>query len=99
MVGVPGRVVQQRVSEQDVKRHEIAAKIGFDAYGTTPDMPDPVANAINLMLDHIHALDNRVEELTTTIRDLGGRLDGTELPELDECQIDSTAPPRRQATP
>ena len=35
-------------------RREIARKLGFDAYGTTPDMPDPEAHAINRMLDHIH---------------------------------------------
>ncbi len=52
-------------------------------------MPDPVANAINLMLDHIHALDDRVEELCGTIRDLGGRLDEAELPELGACELDS----------
>ena len=91
VVGVPGRVVHRQPSAEDVKRHEIAAKMGFDAYGTTPDMPDPVANAINLMLDHIHALYHRVEELCGTIRDLGGRLDEAELPELGTCELDSSA--------
>jgi serine O-acetyltransferase len=91
VVGVPGRIVQPRAGAEEVKRREIAAKMGFDAYGTTPDMPDPVANAINLMLDHIHALDNRVEELCGTIRDLGGRLDESQLPELSACELDSSA--------
>jgi len=91
VVGVPGRIVPRKATEEDLRRRQIAAKIGFDAYGTTPDMPDPVANAINLMLDHIHGLDKRVEELCATVRDLGGRLEDSELPELDDCELDSSA--------
>jgi hypothetical protein len=30
----------------------MAEKIGFDAYGVSGDMPDPVARAIGQMLDH-----------------------------------------------
>ncbi|MGH8646879.1 MAG: serine O-acetyltransferase, partial [Gammaproteobacteria bacterium] len=34
-----------------------------EAYGTTADMPDPIANAINAMLDHLHAVESRLETL------------------------------------
>ena len=48
VVGVPGRIVTPPVSdEKAAKRKAIADKIGFDAYGMVPDMPDPVANAVN----------------------------------------------------
>ena len=37
--------------------------MGFDAYGLSRDMPDPVAGALAAMLDHIHQLDERIAQL------------------------------------
>ena len=44
------------------KREAMAKKIGFDAYAAK-DMPDPVQNAIDSMLDHMHKIDTELEEL------------------------------------
>lgn len=75
MVGVPGREVQKaEVSEQ---QQAMAEKIGFDAYGVVKDASDPVAHAINAMLEHIHLLDQKIETLTN----------GEKLPELVDCQL------------
>ncbi|MCH8507128.1 MAG: serine O-acetyltransferase, partial [Ectothiorhodospiraceae bacterium] len=60
----------------------------FDAYGQT-DMPDPVSNAINSMLDHIHATDQRLEEMCQAIRHLGGALKDVELPDLSCCEMEN----------
>ncbi len=91
VVGVPGRMVAGG-ADADGKPHraEIARKMGFDAYGTTRDMPDPVATAINCMLDHIHAMDRRVEEMCKQIKSLGAELDELDLPDLGPCEIAST---------
>lgn len=62
VVGVPGQIVTNK-SEKTKQREEMAKKIGFEAYGTTADMPDPIANAINAMLDHLHAVESRLETL------------------------------------
>ncbi|MGK0673727.1 MAG: serine O-acetyltransferase [Halothiobacillaceae bacterium] len=86
VVGIPGRVVQQR-SEADRKREAMAQKLGFDAYGVAQDMPDPVAHAINCMLDHIHMLDARVEQLSVQVRALGGEVETQALPPLDEVGL------------
>ncbi|MDH3872389.1 MAG: serine O-acetyltransferase, partial [Gammaproteobacteria bacterium] len=72
VVGVPGRLVSG-VSKPDKKRQEIARKMGFDAYGSTRDMPDPVATAINGILDHIHAMDERLEDMCRGMKSLGDR--------------------------
>ena len=90
VVGIPGRVVRAReqAAPDDQRRRAFAEKIGFDAYGTSQDMPDPVVNAVNAMLDHIHALDNRVEEMTREIVRLGGHVEGTALPDLKQCEMD-----------
>lgn len=68
-VGVPARVVQSRrdtgrqKSDREAQREAMARKIGFDAYGTSADMPDPVQNAIDSILDHLHKTDQELEEL------------------------------------
>lgn len=76
-VGIPARIVGD-VSE--------AASHGFDAYGITRDMPDPVANAIRALLGHVQALQAEVQALKagpdTFIEPLGTARK-IELP--DEC--------------
>ncbi|MCB1826500.1 MAG: serine O-acetyltransferase [Candidatus Competibacteraceae bacterium] len=89
VVGVPGRVVEAG-GGADVRR-EIARKLGFDAYGTTPDMPDPEAHAINQMLDHIHTLDRAVRQLCQTLREAGIEPGTLQLPELKGCELHSAA--------
>ncbi len=84
VVGIPGHIVGQRQpSGKAGQRHEIAKKIGFDAYGTAQDMPDPVAKAIDCLLDHMHVLDSRNEKICEALNRLGERL---ELPELPPCE-------------
>ena len=90
VVGVPGRVVEAGGATDDVRR-EIARKLGFDAYGATPDLPDPEAHAINQMLDHIHALDRTVRQLCQALRDAGLEPGELRLPELNGCTLHSAA--------
>lgn len=89
VVGVPGRVVGGGKDEQHKRREAIAKKMGFDAYGSTQDMPDPVANAINSMLDHIHAMDQKLEEMSRGLQSLGAEVADLQLPELESCELDS----------
>jgi serine O-acetyltransferase len=90
VVGVPGKLVEPR-AEQDEKsrnREAIARKIGFDAYGTTQDMPDPVAHAINCMLDHIHAMDKKMERMCQALQALDADFDDDQLPELPARELE-----------
>ena len=87
VVGIPGRIVMQSEPEEKdqdkiKQRDKIARKFGFDAYAVSPDNPDPVAKALGLMLDHVHLMDNKVEELCTAIKALGGDVSTEELPSL-----------------
>jgi hypothetical protein len=47
------------------------------------------------MLDHIHALDHKVEVMTAVLNRLGVEMDNTELPSLDALEIDMGASPER----
>jgi len=98
VVGVPGRVVEAGATTEEVRR-EIARKLGFDAYGATPDLPDPEAHAINQMLDHIHALDRTVRQLCQTLREAGIEPGELCLPKLNGCALHSAASQEGWATP
>jgi serine O-acetyltransferase len=90
VVGVPGHVVEPRVTGEAEKQRAVTAqRIGFDAYGATKDAPDPIANAVNLILDHIHILDRRIEVLSQILERQGmvGHFD--HLPDLPVCEIHS----------
>ncbi|MCG6861734.1 MAG: serine O-acetyltransferase [Chromatiaceae bacterium] len=90
VVGVPGHVVEPPpTGEANERRAVTAERIGFDAYGATKDAPDPVANAVNLMLDHIHVLDKRIEALSLVLerRGISGHFD--HLPDLQACELQS----------
>lgn len=81
VVGVPGKEVQSR-KPYEKHREAIAEKMGFDAYGATQDMPDPVANAVNRMLDHIHLMDGRMDKMCNELKRLGSEIEVQPLPEL-----------------
>ncbi|MGD8566509.1 MAG: serine O-acetyltransferase [Gammaproteobacteria bacterium] len=89
VVGVPGRAVSvpSQSEEREKQRHAMAEKMGFDAYGVTRDAPDPVAHAINCILDHSHALDERVEKMCAALKSLNVEFKEIDLPELGPCEI------------
>ncbi|MBD3610403.1 MAG: serine O-acetyltransferase [Gammaproteobacteria bacterium] len=89
VVGIPGRIVKRKeTTEASRKREDFAKKIGFDAYGTTQDLPDPIINAVNSMLDHIHAMDSRMETMCGALKTLGAEVADLQLPELPDCKIE-----------
>ena len=90
VVGVPGRLVRKTDKadrQAQEKRHATAQKLGFDAYGATKEAPDPVATAINSMLDHIHVMDERMQAMCAALKQLGTEIDVTNLPDLGPCEI------------
>ena len=93
VVGVPGRVVEQREqAAPSESQAAIARKMGFDAYGLTRDMPDPVASAINAMLDHVHVMDQRLEDVCRGLKGLGAEVADMQMPELGSCEIKTASP-------
>ncbi len=90
VVGVPGRMVTRETDKKWVHA-EIVRKLGFDAYGTPHDMPDPEAYAINRMLDHIHLLNCKITEMCRFMQAIGIDPGSLQLPELDPCAIKSAS--------
>ncbi|MCF7202022.1 serine O-acetyltransferase [Pseudomonas oligotrophica] len=83
-VGIPGRIIAKTDDEQEARRKAIAEKIGFDAYGVSGDMPDPVARAIGQLLDHVQAVEERLEGMCGALKALGSDYCAKELPSLRE---------------
>ncbi|AZC26306.1 MULTISPECIES: serine O-acetyltransferase [Pseudomonas] len=84
VVGIPGRIIMKSSDEQHAKRKAMAEKLGFDAYGVSEDMPDPVARAIGQLLDHLQAVDVRLEGMCGALKDLGSEYCAKDLPALRE---------------
>jgi serine O-acetyltransferase len=92
VVGIPGRVIGPK--KQDTKsqlREAMAKKLGFDAYGQSPEMPDPVAQAIDLMLDHMHVVDNKMKILSSALEKAGIKVN-LEMPQLDVNNLEELPP-------
>ncbi|SHE40842.1 serine O-acetyltransferase [Modicisalibacter ilicicola DSM 19980] len=113
VVGIPGKIVKRAdpdVEEEppfDPERREaIRQKFGFDAYGVSQDMPDPVAHSMQAMLDHMHAVDQRIEVMCATLRKLDASYRAGQLPALrDEDfagildEADTPCPPNEKRPP
>ncbi|SHM10137.1 serine O-acetyltransferase [Vreelandella subglaciescola] len=89
VVGIPGKIVkraepdeQQSLDIDPDRREAIRQKFGFDAYGVSQDMPDPVARSMQAMLDHMHAVDGRIEQMCATLTRLDASYRNGHLPEL-----------------
>jgi serine O-acetyltransferase len=88
VTGIPGRVVEARTdAKPPAHREAIARKMGFDAYGVTRDMPDPVATAINGMLDHIHVMDRKMEQLCEALQQMGPSTASVDIPDIAPCEV------------
>jgi len=91
VVGVPGKLIERRPEPDSEHREALAQRMGFDAYGVTQDAPDPVARAINCMLDHIHMLEHKMGRMCQVLQEMGYQEEEVDLPDLGGCEIASTA--------
>jgi len=72
IVGVPGRIAG--ASDDGVaasEREKTAERLGFDAYGQMRDLRDPMAQAVDSLLDHAKTVENQLDELRNTLHQLG----------------------------
>lgn len=96
VVGIPGHIVNTQQTENQGKRKEQAKKIGFTAYGETQDSADPVAQAVNLILEHLHAVDSRINMIDGKLEQAGLAEGIDELPELDVVELSSGSKERKE---
>ncbi|MGC9238438.1 MAG: serine O-acetyltransferase [Acidithiobacillus sp.] len=79
VVGVPGRVVTKG-----------GGSAQFDAYGLSGQMPDPVARAVECMLEHMHRQDAEIAQLREALQRLQPSAGNIAVEEL-HCALDEDA--------
>ncbi|GAA0795343.1 serine O-acetyltransferase [Marinobacterium sediminicola] len=85
VVGIPGRIIKRHPDEdtpEELKRQQMADKVGFDAYAVTKEVSDPVAHAIRCLLDHMQAMDHKVDTMGKALCELKPEYCDEQLPEL-----------------
>ena len=87
VVGIPGHVVRRK-ADIDLKRDAAVSTLGFDAYGTSQDMPDPVERAIHALTDHILVLDEQLKQTQAELIRMGAIMSKDGVPPLDVCATD-----------
>jgi serine O-acetyltransferase len=87
VIGVPGRVVKTNLSEDKKQQEKLAESVGFSAYGTSSETLDPVASAMHGLIEHIQALEKRIDSMSSNIEELGGKVDKVDMPALHNCEL------------
>lgn len=94
VVGIPGRIILSAppegatLSVDEDKRKKMAENFGFDAYGLSAEMPDPVARSIRSMLDHMHLVDERMNQMCKELRKIDASFDTEDLKSISDEQLD-----------
>lgn len=76
-VGIPARVI---LEEDDLRREEQAAKMGFSAYAVTQGASDPLADALHRLIDHVAEQDRQIERLEEALERLGAKVEDAREP-------------------
>jgi serine O-acetyltransferase len=61
---------------------------GFDAYGLSDDMPDPVARSIRSMLDHMHLVDERMNKMCEALKKIDSSYRSDNVPSISDQDVD-----------
>ena len=69
-VGNPARIL---VREAEAEREHAANRMGFSAYGITPDGNDPLAKALHGLIDHAASQQRQIDRLVAAARTPGRR--------------------------
>jgi len=92
VVGIPGRIILKSVPEKatpnDATRQKMKENFGFDAYGLSDEMPDPVARSIRSMLDHMHLVDERMNSMCGAIKKIDATYSKDDVQSINEDEMD-----------
>ena len=102
VVGIPGRIVRRQGDEEkEAQIKQMAKKLGFDAYGVTSELPDPVAHSIKALLNHMQAVDNKIDTICKAMEEMGVDYCSEQLPKLksedfEGVEEDQVIPPKNE---
>lgn len=91
VVGIPGRIILKVISDpanpDEDKRKKMEENFGFDAYGLSDDMPDPVARSIRSMLDHMHLVDERMNTMCQALKKIDSTYSNDNAPSINDQDV------------
>ncbi|MBI3899610.1 MAG: serine O-acetyltransferase [Gammaproteobacteria bacterium] len=87
VIGIPGRVILATTDAQTQQREAMAKKMGFEAYGQARHVADPVAHAIDCLLDHLHLIDQKMKILSETLEKSGIKVN-LDLPQIEVSSLE-----------
>ncbi|HEY8554958.1 MAG TPA: serine O-acetyltransferase [Burkholderiales bacterium] len=87
VVGIPARVVSIGGEPRQTERDRLAQRMGFDAYGQPSHVADPIAHAINAILDHLHLIDHKLRVLSEAFEKQGINVN-FDLPKLEVSNLE-----------
>jgi len=88
VVGIPAHIVDGKKKPDTAGGlNSLVHKMGFEAYGTSNDLPDPIAYAINQMLDHINSQDRQIALMQQALAERGIDCSNTQIAALEGCKI------------
>lgn len=82
VIGIPGHVVRRKKRGDSEKRHAMAKRIGFEAYAVVENAPDPVAESIGHILEHLHAMDLKMDKMSKALAGTSDEYQDEKLPEI-----------------
>ena len=91
VVGIPGRIIERPSEAEQKLRQDLAEK--FDAYGMSSDLPDPVAKSLSAILDHMHAVDRKLQYMAAKMKELDASFADENLPELNVADFEAAIDP------
>ena len=72
----------------DTVYEQVLENFGFDAYGLSEEMPDPVAKSLRSILDHMHLVDERMNQMCKELRKLDSSFDKEEIRSIADSEVD-----------
>ena len=84
VTGIPGRIL----SQEQGKRAELQEQHGFDMYGVTEEMPDPVARSVRALADQNLALQKKVDAMAKELCKLDPNFCDEKIPAMDKHALD-----------
>lgn len=92
VVGIPGRIILKSIAEKpsvdEGRRKKMEENFGFDAYGLSEEMPDPVARSLRSILDHMHLVDERMNSMCKALKKVDSSYKSVDVPPIDDDDVD-----------
>ena len=92
VVGNPARFIEKDTdkvvtSEQRSQILDYANSIGFQPYAAAPDLPDPVADAFRVLLNHMQSTDKRIDKMCESVCQLNPKFCDEKIQPLNETDL------------